>query len=63
MPAAAWLAPAPAALRSKTWTDAPRCANRHATPRPITPPPMTAMLALLALDAGWVGKRRLPSLE
>jgi hypothetical protein len=29
----------------------------------MTPPPITAMLVLLALDAGRFGKRRLPSLE
>jgi hypothetical protein len=29
----------------------------------MTPPPMTAMLALLALDADRYGKRRIPSLE
>jgi hypothetical protein len=29
----------------------------------MTPPPITAMLALLALDTGRFGKRRLPSLE
>src|SRR5918995_7319934 len=42
MPAAAWLAPDPAAPLSKTLTLAPRCARRHAIAKPITPAPMTA---------------------
>src|SRR5215475_633698 len=39
MPAAAWLAPAPATPLSNTVTVAPRCARRQAMPSPITPAP------------------------
>src|SRR5581483_5153704 len=42
MPAAAWLAPEPAAPLSKTVTLAPRWASRQAMARPITPAPMMA---------------------
>ena len=44
IPAAAWLAPLPAAPRSNTSTVAPLAASRHAMPRPITPAPMMATL-------------------
>ncbi len=52
MPAAAWLAPAPAAPWSNTVTDAPRAASRQAMPRPITPAPMMATVSLLAIAVG-----------
>src|SRR5215470_13591989 len=39
MPAAAWLAPDPAAARSNTVTRAPLWASRQATPSPMTPAP------------------------
>jgi hypothetical protein len=44
MPAAARLAPAPAAFLSNTSTRAPRAASRQAMLNPMTPPPMMATL-------------------
>ena len=48
MPAAAWLAPAPALPRSNTVTVAPCATSRQAIPRPTTPAPMMATRGLLA---------------
>src|SRR5437763_15755993 len=53
MPAAAWLAPDPAAARSNTVTAAPRCASRQATPRPMTPAPITSTVGL-SLPRRWI---------
>ena len=41
IPAATCEAPPPSSPRSSTRTPCPRCAARHATASPITPPPMT----------------------
>ena len=42
IPAATREVPRPGSSRSSTTTRSPRCAARHATARPITPPPTTA---------------------
>ena len=62
MPAAAWLAPLPAAPRSNTSTVAPWAASRQAMPSPITPAPMMATLGDLPKRAEPDVKRLLPSL-
>src|SRR5438105_9612951 len=49
IPAAAQLAPRPAAPRSYTVTRQPACASRQAMPRPTTPAPMTMVFG------GWDG--------
>ena len=51
IPAAAWLAPAPAVPLSNTATGTPRAASRQAMPSPMTPAPMTTTLGCLTLRA------------
>src|SRR5207302_3106233 len=52
MPAAAWLAPDPAAARSNNVTAAPRWESRQAIPSPMRPAPMIST-AGLSLDRRW----------
>ena len=49
IPAATCDAPPPSSPRSSTQTECPRCAARHATASPITPPPMTTTSC-----CGWI---------
>src|SRR6266704_1381106 len=52
MPAAAWLAPDPAAARSNKVTAAPRWASRQAIPSPMTPAPMISAVGV-SVDRRW----------
>ena len=62
MPAAAWVAPAPAAPLSNTETATPRAASRQAMPSPTTPAPMMATVFGLTIGETLAVNRRLPSL-
>src|SRR5580692_5939173 len=55
MPAAAWLAPAPALPRSNTVTVAPP-ASRQAMPSPTTPAPMMATCGFLPIWGSSCGR-------
>src|SRR6266568_7010594 len=52
MPAAAWLAPDPAAARSNKVTAAPRWASRQPIPSPMTPAPMISAVGV-SVDRRW----------